>query len=214
MIYGSHARTNYAQGRKREILEAALKVVAKGGADSVTHRSVADVAQVPLGSLTYYFESREDLIREAFRLYIAEAMAFLLELQRDVPPSTPTGLVDMILELMAREFASPDSVRAEYEMILHAARDRTVAHEFAAWERSLEEQLAVSLSAMGTRQPQSAARTIVQLVRGSEIVQIAGRSESPRELRNRLLTVVNALIPAEKAAPQARAISAKRRSTR
>ncbi len=214
MIYGSRARTNYAQGRKREILEAALKVVAKGGADSVTHRSVADVAQVPLGSLTYYFESREDLIREAFRLYIAEAMAFLQELQRDVPPSTPTGLVDMILELMAREFASPDSVRAEYEMILHAARDRTVALEFAAWERSMEEQLAASLSAMGTRQPQSAARTIVQLVRGSEIVQIAGRSESPRDLRNRLLTVVNALIPAEKAAPQARAVPAKRRSTR
>ena len=121
---------------------------------------------------------------------------------------------DLTLELMAREFASPDSVRAEYEMILHAARDRTVAIEFAAWERSMEEQLAASLSAMGTRQPQSAARTIVQLVRGSEIVQIAGRSESPRDLRNRLLTVVNALIPAEKVAPQARAIPAKRRSTR
>ncbi|HEV2651233.1 MAG TPA: TetR family transcriptional regulator, partial [Rhizomicrobium sp.] len=75
MIYGTRSRTNYAEGRKREILEAALRVVAKGGADSVTHRSVADVAQVPLGSLTYYFESREDLIREAFRLYIAEAMA-------------------------------------------------------------------------------------------------------------------------------------------
>ena len=38
MIYGTRSRTNYAEGRKREILEAALKVVAKGGADSVTHR--------------------------------------------------------------------------------------------------------------------------------------------------------------------------------
>ena len=78
----------------------------------------------------------------------------------------------------------------------------------------MEEHLAASLAAMGTRQPLPAARTIVQLVRGSEIVQIAGRSESPRDLRNRLLTVVNALVPAAKTAPHSRTVPAKRRSTR
>ncbi len=213
MIFGTR-RTTFAEVRRREILEAVLCVIAAGGADAVTHRRVAEDAQVPLGSLTYYFESREDLIREAFRLYIAEAMAFLREVERDVPPSTPAALVDMILEVARREFVSPESVRAEYELILHAARDGQVAREFAVWERGLEARLAASLSAMGAAHSVHAARTILHLVRVFEIEQIAGRTESHRELRNRLLTVVNALVPAAASRPRVRIPSARRRSTR
>ncbi|GAA2055586.1 TetR family transcriptional regulator [Williamsia deligens] len=37
----------------------------EGGFDAVRHRAVADRAQLPLASTTYYFESLEDLVVEA-----------------------------------------------------------------------------------------------------------------------------------------------------
>src|ERR1700757_734856 len=93
-----HARSS-AEGRRNEILEAALRIVADGGPDAITFRRVADRAQVPLGSLTYYFDSREDLLREAFRLYLSEAIAFISDVEEEKRPSTPSGIIELVLEI-------------------------------------------------------------------------------------------------------------------
>lgn len=196
MLFGDKGRsaTTSAEGRRREILAAAIHVIAEGGADAVTHRRVAAEARVPLGSLTYYFESREDLIREAFRFYIDEATAFLLEVEGDIPPTSVSDLADMIVEIMQREFMQPALIRAEYEMILHASRDEQVARAYAAWERGLEMRLAAPLESLGAARPIAAARTVLHLVRGFELEQLAHRTEEAGELHSRLVTVVNALI--------------------
>ena len=51
--------------RKRAILEATLLLVADQGAAAVRLRDVARAAGVSVGSLQYYFDSREQIIREA-----------------------------------------------------------------------------------------------------------------------------------------------------
>src|SRR6266851_217399 len=66
-----------AEGRRREILAAALRVIGAGGPDAITHRRVAAEARVALGSLTYYFESRDDLVRQAFRFYLQRSSELL-----------------------------------------------------------------------------------------------------------------------------------------
>jgi DNA-binding transcriptional regulator YbjK len=43
--------------RREALLEAVLRIVAEVGADAVTHRRVAEEAQLPLASTTYWFES-------------------------------------------------------------------------------------------------------------------------------------------------------------
>src|SRR5512138_372519 len=58
------------EDRRAAILDATLRLIATDGVDAVTHRRVAGAADVPLGSTTYYFESREQLLREAFRRYL------------------------------------------------------------------------------------------------------------------------------------------------
>ncbi len=192
---GVRAATN-AEGRRREILAATVRVIAQGGADAVTHRRVAAEARVPLGSLTYYFESREDLIREAFRFYIDEATAFLLEVEREFPPISVADLVDLIVEIMRREFMQPELLRAEYEMIVHASRDEQVARAYAGWERGLESRLAAPLEALGAERPLAAARTILHLVRGYELEQLAHHAEDASEFRSRLRSVVEMLVSA------------------
>jgi TetR/AcrR family transcriptional regulator, regulator of biofilm formation and stress response len=202
MLFGAHERAaTSAEARRRTILEAAVRVMGAGGPDAITHRRVAARASVPLGSLTYYFASREELVREAFRFYIAEATAFLNDLQREYRPRSAADLVELLVEVTRREFMDPAIVRAEYEMILYAARDEAVARDFAAWERGLEARLASQLEALGAPRPFEGGRTLVDLARGFELERLSRHEGAEDELRRRLTIVVSALVaPVSRAA--------------
>jgi TetR/AcrR family transcriptional regulator, regulator of biofilm formation and stress response len=51
-------------GRRQTIIAAATRVIAEAGLAGLTHRRVAEVAGVPVGSTTYYFKDLDEL-REA-----------------------------------------------------------------------------------------------------------------------------------------------------
>lgn len=53
-------------GRREVILDATLDAVAQYGINGVTHRKIATLANVPLGSMTYYFTGLDALLEEAF----------------------------------------------------------------------------------------------------------------------------------------------------
>ncbi|MBN9579051.1 MAG: hypothetical protein J0H26_11855, partial [Alphaproteobacteria bacterium] len=52
------------------------------------------------------------------------------------------------------------------------------------------------LEQMGATRPQFAAKTLLRLIRGHELEQIAHRPDPPAELRERLLIVILAFLPA------------------
>nr|WP_318382214.1 TetR family transcriptional regulator [uncultured Enterobacter sp.] len=52
--------------RRERILDATLQTIAEHGISAVTHRKIASCADVPLGSMTYYFEGIDALLQEAF----------------------------------------------------------------------------------------------------------------------------------------------------
>ncbi len=60
------ALSDRGQRRRLEILDAALRIMARDGLRAVSHRAVAAEAGVPLAATTYYFSDLEDLITEAF----------------------------------------------------------------------------------------------------------------------------------------------------
>ena len=51
--------------RRDRIAAAALQVIAEHGIKGLTHRAVAEAANVPLGSTTYHFATLDDLIHAA-----------------------------------------------------------------------------------------------------------------------------------------------------
>jgi len=196
MLFKREAKVHSsAELRRNEILEAALLVVADGGPDAITFRRVADRARVPLGSLTYYFDSREDLLREAFRHYLAEATAFIAELEGGKRRSSSAAIVELVLEVARREFSDDAAmVRVEYELIVYAARDSALAREFNAYERWIETRLAASLEAMGAPRPIDASRTIIDVVRGFELERLTHTDAQLDDLERRLKLVIDALI--------------------
>src|SRR5436189_6242495 len=51
--------------RRDALLDAVIRIVAEVGVDAVTHRRVAEVADLPLASTTYWFESKQHLLTAA-----------------------------------------------------------------------------------------------------------------------------------------------------
>jgi AcrR family transcriptional regulator len=81
--------------RKRAILEATLRLVAAQGAAAVRLRDVARSSGVSVGSLQYYFDSRDQLIREAFDQHARDVVA-LVALAGDGSAAPPARLAAVI----------------------------------------------------------------------------------------------------------------------
>lgn len=83
---GRRAARAKSEIRRREILQAALRIVTREGVQGVKHRAVAKEAKVPLASTTYYFKDISELISDAFTLFAESSQEkldrFYSELQK------------------------------------------------------------------------------------------------------------------------------------
>lgn len=120
--------------RRRELLDATLRVIARDGPAGVTQRRVADEAGVPPSAVLYHFASVDDLLVstlvEVNDRYVAEL---------EVVPT---------LEALAAVMAGSDRSRliAEYDLFLLAARREDLRGEVDRWGTTLT-RLAVRLGA-------------------------------------------------------------------
>jgi DNA-binding transcriptional regulator YbjK len=53
-------------GRRDRLVETVLNLIARDGVAGATYRAVAAAADVPIGSMTYHFPSRDDMLYAAF----------------------------------------------------------------------------------------------------------------------------------------------------
>jgi DNA-binding transcriptional regulator YbjK len=108
------------EARRQRIITAAVRVIAEVGIGNVTHRRIAAVADVPLGSTTYYFPTLDDLVAAALREATEYSRAGLeswaeeLTLSRDLPAT--------FVDLAQRYLADRDQALLEYDLGLAAAR--------------------------------------------------------------------------------------------
>ena len=186
-----------AENRRRAILAATLRIVAASGIDAVTHRRVAAEAGVPLGSTTYYFRSRDEMLLEAFRQYIADTSAMIVSISEEFPQSGLESFLDLLVAFTQREFQDPALVLAEYELNLFAARNPALAEEIRGWQRTMISLVAERLEELGAERPIDAGRTLVAALRGFELDRLLHAEPSFEEFRRRLEVLLRALVPAE-----------------
>lgn len=122
-------------GRKDRIVRAAVDVLSEHGVSGTTHRLVAEAADVPLGSLTYYFTSLADLREQAFRLLAADLSARYASAFEAV--ASREDLVEAITDLIERQAGAEtrDMVLA-YELYLAALRDPALRTVTESWMRA------------------------------------------------------------------------------
>ena len=186
------------RGRREQILDATLRVIGREGRQAVTHRAVAEEADVPLGSTTYYFDSRDDLLGQALEHVAAQEVERYAELGEELR-SIGSGkeLADRLLsELVA---AAEDRIAyiAEYELWLEAGRRPDLRDAAQNWCNAEQRAIAGALETLGSTDPRADASLVVATLDGLG-ERVLAREEDPaaaaKELKPELRRLIERLV--------------------
>ena len=191
--------------RKRAILEATLRLVADHGAAAVRLRDVARAAGVSVGSLQYYFDSRDELIRAAFDQH-ARDVVDLVGLAGDASATPPARLAAVIEAAVLR----PDLRRSAalwMEFVtagLHDAQLRALLEgAYEAWRDLLAEVVRAGTETGDFRPllpPQTVVACLVALIDGFELaVAIDVADATPAAIAEKIKDAATALLTGERA---------------
>ncbi|MCP1428997.1 DNA-binding transcriptional regulator YbjK [Microbacterium foliorum] len=156
--------------RRERIVEAALGVITAHGVHRTTHRKIAAAATVPLGSVTYYFTSLEDVICSAFEALMttmSARYAAALDAAED-----RSAACDAVTELLCGDsFASDGELAAIYELYAFSNHNDRAHRLMAGW-------LALSRASLSRHFSTEASQAIDAFVEG----RLIHRPLEPREL--------------------------------
>ncbi|WP_042382080.1 TetR/AcrR family transcriptional regulator [Streptacidiphilus melanogenes] len=106
---------NYGTGREA-LLNAAVRVVARGGLRKLTYRAVAEEAGVTHGLVVHHFGSRDALIEEALAHTVRTSLTIsALETGTGSVADFSAGVSEMVS-------SDPDTQAFQYELLLEARR--------------------------------------------------------------------------------------------
>ena len=186
------------QGRREQILEATLRVIGREGRQAVTHRAVAKEAGVPLGSTTYYFDSRDDLLGQALEHVAAqevERYASLGEQLRTV--KSGHELADRLISQLVAAAEDRVAYIAEYELWLEAGRRPDLREAAQSWCDAEQRSVAGALEALGSSDPAADASLVVAALDGLG-ERLLAREDDPaaaaKELRPELRRLIDRLV--------------------
>jgi DNA-binding transcriptional regulator YbjK len=183
--------------RREALLEAVLRIVAEVGPDAVTHRRVAEVAQLPLASTTYWFESKEHLLTAALELAAERDTARLLEYAAEMEASDVDHLdavVGAITECDDGSQANRGSLIATFALLLEAARRPALQQIAQRWTEAYMLTLSQLLERAGSSDPHADAELLLGATDGLLLEQLA--SGTIEDLGPRLRRLAAALVAA------------------
>ncbi|MCM3779147.1 TetR/AcrR family transcriptional regulator [Microbacterium hydrocarbonoxydans] len=123
--------------RRRAIADAGLRILAAQGSRGLTHRAVDQEAEIPVGTTSNYFRSREALI-EGLVERIGERLAPTdddLARRAEATPS-PALFADYLRDIVRRLSDDREVTLALFELRLESSRRPELAAVLAAWQRA------------------------------------------------------------------------------
>lgn len=170
--------------RREALLRAAVEIVAERGVGGATHRAIAERAQVPPSTTTYFFSSIDELVLEALRHFTTLRVEQLGQLGGVLKEqgSEPAQIARTFAEALC---AAPlQHEIAQFEAYLDAhRRDNDEQHVVEGAIAAFEGVAVRALEAVGTPDPESVAPIFVSLADGYGLRRIAlGHSLDPAPL--------------------------------
>lgn len=153
--------------RRREILAAAMTVLARQGTRGLTHRAVDRAAGLPEGSSSAYFRTR-DALMGALGDFVADRLSADVAALGARLASCPGDHERAVVEVsgqFSRWLDQPDLLAARLELTVAATRDPQLADRFARWRDELVAMVDDVLAAAGTS-PAASAPTLVAALDG------------------------------------------------
>ncbi len=181
---GQQAR---ALEKKRLILDAAAELMQEDGLRNVTHRQVAARAGVPVGSIGYYYNTREELVGRTISTIGERRHARAIQLIRQASDSTsPEQAADLLLEVMLGACVSATSLRSWVTTGIDCTREFENLREYLCDSREqLREDITEALAATGFSTV--GAESVIVLVAGAVFVSTVGCDHGAVEMARGLL---------------------------
>ena len=182
--------------RRRLIVEAALRVIARAGVNAATHRAVAAEAGVPLASTTYHFASKAEIVAEALELAIDRSIAAVERCTAPPHPTTPAALADRLVELVHLLCGDDQApLAAQYELLIEAGRSAGLRRVAERWGGAYMGGLREIVAAAGVPGPDQAADILSDLIEGAllDLVSFPRAGFAESALRPRIARVVAGL---------------------
>jgi TetR/AcrR family transcriptional repressor of bet genes len=119
--------------RRGALIEAALALVAEGGAQAATVRAVAQRAGVSPGLIRHYFRSKDDLMHAACAALMAQRMTANLHVLDNAPPDPAARLAVFVAASLRSPAPDPDPLGLWAAFIHQTKTDPEIrlAHEGA-----------------------------------------------------------------------------------
>jgi AcrR family transcriptional regulator len=114
MTLTAKSRERSSDGRRTELIDAALRVLARDGVPAATTRKIADEAGLPLGAVHYWFAGKDDLM-EAVVIAVLDKLSDAMERAAEVSNSA-TLLDSLRAGWRVVESDNPGAQLALYEL--------------------------------------------------------------------------------------------------
>lgn len=182
--------------RQAALSDAGLRLVARDGLRGLTHRAVDAEAGVPLGSTSYYFRTRDDLVTACVRR-IVELDVFEVSAGGVAEHRVTADLFAQLGADLMWRWITVDADRhlARYELLLHSRRRPELAEQLHAAADRLRAAVAAVLRTQGCAEADRTAIWFVGCVDGVVLDQLTGPAER-RMSRADLDVVAVALVEA------------------
>ncbi|WP_245677099.1 TetR/AcrR family transcriptional regulator [Nocardia acidivorans] len=158
-------------GRRAAICGAALDLAAAGGNRAITHHAIDDLLGIARGSTSYYYRTRQELLRAAvIHLAATSRAAFRVALDSGDRRAWAPPSIDAAAELMAGQVdlllgARRRDALARYALAADTAGDQTLRTELAVCLFSLPAATAL-MADLGAADPGQAAHDVISLLEG------------------------------------------------
>jgi TetR/AcrR family transcriptional regulator, regulator of biofilm formation and stress response len=184
--------------RREALLEAVLRIVAEVGPDAVTHRRVAEVAELPLASTTYWFKSKDHLLTAALELAADRDTERLMQYaaaagRSDIDPID--AVIGAINECSDPTQASRGSLIATFALLLEAARRPALREIAQRWTEAYLVTLTQLMEQAGSPHPRQDAELLLAAADGLLIEQLAVGADDDLSPRLRRLAVALVVSP-------------------
>ena len=123
--------------RRTLLDDAAVRVLAQQGSRGLTHRAIDTAAEVPKGTTSNYFTSRDEVI-DAILLRISERLQPDPDIHADLA-QRPPGVelfTEYLRDIVHRLTGDRDAAIALFELRLEATRRPHVAEALTAWRQA------------------------------------------------------------------------------
>jgi TetR/AcrR family transcriptional regulator, regulator of biofilm formation and stress response len=187
-------------------VEAALTVLARDGVAGITHRAIGEVADVPLGSITYHFATLGDIVNLAFETHVDRLASRFEERLASCEPGT--DLIECVVLAITDDLAAhPNELAVTYELYGDAVRRADTKRLTQQWMVRAEDALAQYFD-------RATARLVDVVIEGLMVhMSIAQQPISKDEVRALLTTAASAGEAADRSPSRRNGSSARKRKS-